>query len=88
MANARIARFVTEAAPPQFVSIMRQRASKMLDTIKEDEREFSTNDIITSNAKLQLQASSSALTSSSKRGASASSGPNFMSLWQQPARTA
>ncbi|KAL1567480.1 hypothetical protein AAHA92_02955 [Salvia divinorum] len=39
MANARLARFMTEVAPPQFVSIMRNRASKMLDTIHEEERE-------------------------------------------------
>ncbi|KAG6387088.1 hypothetical protein SASPL_152271 [Salvia splendens] len=30
---------MTEVAPPQFVSIMRNRASKMLDTIHEEERE-------------------------------------------------
>ncbi|KAH6759419.1 galactosyltransferase family protein [Perilla frutescens var. frutescens] len=40
MANARLARFISEVAPPQFVSIMRNRASKMLDTIhEEDQRE-------------------------------------------------
>ncbi|KAH6826251.1 galactosyltransferase family protein [Perilla frutescens var. hirtella] len=39
MANARLARFISEVAPPQFVSIMRNRASKMLDTIHEEERE-------------------------------------------------
>ncbi|XP_022898862.1 uncharacterized protein LOC111412245 [Olea europaea var. sylvestris] len=44
MANARIARFITEAAPPQFVNVMRHRASKMLDTIHEEEKESSTND--------------------------------------------
>nr|XP_009801101.1 PREDICTED: uncharacterized protein LOC104246894 [Nicotiana sylvestris] len=44
MANARIARFVTEVAPPQFVNVMRQRASKMLDTIKEEEREAGTSE--------------------------------------------
>ncbi|KAL3615201.1 hypothetical protein CASFOL_040862 [Castilleja foliolosa] len=39
MANARLARFITEVAPPQFISVMRQRTSKMLDTIHEEERE-------------------------------------------------
>ncbi|KAK4727791.1 hypothetical protein R3W88_032708 [Solanum pinnatisectum] len=39
MSNVRIARFVSEAAPPQFVNIMRNRASKMLETIKEDDKE-------------------------------------------------
>lgn len=33
MANSRIARFVTEVAPPQIVSVMRNRTSKILDTI-------------------------------------------------------
>ena len=44
MANSRIARFVTEVAPPQFVNVMRHRASKMLDTINEDEREIGASD--------------------------------------------
>ncbi|KAM3267280.1 hypothetical protein BC332_17991 [Capsicum chinense] len=44
MANARIARFVTEVAPPQFVNVMRNRASKMLETIKEEEREASMSE--------------------------------------------
>lgn len=39
MANYHMARFVTEVAPPQFVSVIRHRASKMLDTINEEERE-------------------------------------------------
>nr|GFC39967.1 hypothetical protein [Tanacetum cinerariifolium] len=39
-----MARFVSEVAPPQFVSLMRRRRTKMLDTISEDEREFSIND--------------------------------------------
>ncbi|KVH89399.1 hypothetical protein Ccrd_008609 [Cynara cardunculus var. scolymus] len=41
MASSRIARFVSEVAPPQFVSLMRHRTTKMLDTISEDEREVS-----------------------------------------------
>ncbi|GJZ12457.1 hypothetical protein Tco_0547687 [Tanacetum coccineum] len=41
MASSRMARFVSEVAPPQFVSLMRHRRTKMLDTISEDEREFS-----------------------------------------------
>lgn len=39
MANGRIARFMTEVAPPQLISVMRQRTSKVLDTIHEEERE-------------------------------------------------
>ncbi|PWA54018.1 hypothetical protein CTI12_AA439790 [Artemisia annua] len=44
MASSRMARFVSEVAPPQFVSLMRRRRTKMLDTISEDEREFSMNE--------------------------------------------
>ncbi|EXB39518.1 hypothetical protein L484_011438 [Morus notabilis] len=44
MANSRIARFITEVAPPQFVSVMRHRTSKVLDTIKEEERDVCAND--------------------------------------------
>ena len=44
MANSRIARFVSEVAPPQYISVIRQRASKMLDTINEEERDASAND--------------------------------------------
>ncbi|KAK3016191.1 hypothetical protein RJ639_006024 [Escallonia herrerae] len=44
MANSRVARFITEVAPPQFVSVMRYRATKMLDTINEEERGCSAND--------------------------------------------
>ncbi|WOG89667.1 hypothetical protein DCAR_0208905 [Daucus carota subsp. sativus] len=44
MASSRVARFVTEAAPPQIVSVMRNRTSKILDTINEDDRELSVND--------------------------------------------
>ncbi|OWM63852.1 hypothetical protein CDL15_Pgr006114 [Punica granatum] len=46
MANSRLARFVMEAAPPQFVSVMRHRTTKMLDTISEEETrgEFTSSD--------------------------------------------
>ncbi|KAG5594270.1 hypothetical protein H5410_035502 [Solanum commersonii] len=57
MTNARIARFVTEVAPPQFVNVMRHRASKMLETIKEEEREASTSEAL--SLKSSLPSSSS-----------------------------
>ncbi|KAI4343089.1 hypothetical protein MLD38_027632 [Melastoma candidum] len=44
MANSRIARFVMEVAPPQFVCIMRHRTSNMLETIREEEREAGPNE--------------------------------------------
>ncbi|CAL1403062.1 unnamed protein product [Linum trigynum] len=41
MANSHIAKFITEVAPPRYVSVMRRRASsKMLDTISEEDRDF------------------------------------------------
>ncbi|KAH0652384.1 hypothetical protein KY289_030062 [Solanum tuberosum] len=63
MANARIARFVTEVAPPQFVNVMRNRASKMLETIKEEEREASTSESL--SLKCYSPSSSSAYSASS-----------------------
>lgn len=50
MASSRMARFVSEVAPPQFVSLMRRRRTKILDTISEDEREFSMNESSSSQA--------------------------------------
>ncbi|KAA0052524.1 hypothetical protein E5676_scaffold255G009220 [Cucumis melo var. makuwa] len=44
MANSRIARFVTEVAPPQIISVMRRRTSKVLDTISEEDRECNKNE--------------------------------------------
>nr|XP_009592535.1 uncharacterized protein LOC104089374 [Nicotiana tomentosiformis] len=66
MANARIARFVTEVAPPQFVNVMRHRASKMLDTIKEEEREAGTSE------SLSLKSSSPSAYSASASNAKTS----------------
>ncbi|KAF5944060.1 hypothetical protein HYC85_018137 [Camellia sinensis] len=65
MANARIARFVTEVAPPQFVSVMRHRASKMLDTINEEERDIGSNDSLSLSPKSSSSSSSSTPTSAS-----------------------
>ncbi|KAF3449974.1 hypothetical protein FNV43_RR06639 [Rhamnella rubrinervis] len=67
MANARIARFITEAAPPQFVSVMRRRTSKVLDTINEEERDDSHMTSMSkgsSPASLQAKFSSSSASSS------------------------
>lgn len=44
-----------EAAPPQLVSVMRRRTSKMLDTINEDDRV----DMVVSNNQSATQYSSS-----------------------------
>ncbi|KAK7319109.1 hypothetical protein RJT34_03822 [Clitoria ternatea] len=63
MANSRIARFFMEVAPPQYVTVMRQRTSKMLDTIAEDEREVSTNDSVISPPKSSSVAATSSAAS-------------------------
>ncbi|KAH7848151.1 hypothetical protein Vadar_034415 [Vaccinium darrowii] len=65
MANARIARFFTEVAPPQLVSVMRHRASKVLDTINEDERKISSDDSLSSSTKSSSSSSCSTPTSAS-----------------------
>ncbi|XP_022724070.1 uncharacterized protein LOC111280828 [Durio zibethinus] len=43
MANSRLPRFIMEVAPPQFVTVMRHRTRKMLDTISEEDRDGSNN---------------------------------------------
>ncbi|WMV36398.1 hypothetical protein MTR67_029783 [Solanum verrucosum] len=71
MANARIARFVTEVAPPQFVNVMRHRASKMLETIKEEEREASTSEALSlKSSSLSSSSTYSALSSNAKNSKS------------------
>ncbi|PWA91756.1 hypothetical protein CTI12_AA087130 [Artemisia annua] len=44
MANSRISRFVSEVAPQQYISVTRQRKTKTLETITEDEKEASMNE--------------------------------------------
>ncbi|TKY59824.1 hypothetical protein E2542_SST16918 [Spatholobus suberectus] len=65
MANSRIARFFMEVAPPQYVTVMRHRTSKMLDTITEDEKEISTNDSVISPPKSSTAAAAAASSASS-----------------------
>ncbi|KAK3016193.1 hypothetical protein RJ639_006026 [Escallonia herrerae] len=64
MANSRVTRFITEVAPPQFVSVMRYHATKMLDTISEEERECSANDSFALAPKSTVSSLSSATSSS------------------------
>ncbi|KAK8692485.1 hypothetical protein V6N13_075944 [Hibiscus sabdariffa] len=66
MANSRIPRFVMEVAPPQFITVMRHRTRKMMDTITEEDRDgTSYNDSLSAISK------SSAATSSVPVGATA-----------------
>ncbi|KAK2989970.1 hypothetical protein RJ640_004133 [Escallonia rubra] len=64
MANYRFARFITEVAPLKFVSVMRYRATQMLDTINEEERECSANDSLALAPKSTLSSLSSDASSS------------------------
>lgn len=50
MATPRVARFAMEVAPPQFITVMRHRTRKMLDTITEEERDGSTNNLVSKTA--------------------------------------
>ncbi|PON42212.1 hypothetical protein PanWU01x14_283900, partial [Parasponia andersonii] len=43
MANSFIARFANEVAPPQYISVMRHKAPKILDTISEEDNRNVTN---------------------------------------------
>lgn len=64
MASSRVARIAMEVAPPQFVSVMRHRASQMLDPIKEEEREVSGNDFTPSTSRSSSASSSTSSSSS------------------------
>uniref|UniRef100_A0A7N2LGQ6 Uncharacterized protein n=1 Tax=Quercus lobata TaxID=97700 RepID=A0A7N2LGQ6_QUELO len=64
MANSRLARFVTEVAPPQYISVIRHKARKMLDTINEEDRDVSAKNLLASSPKSSLWSSSSPSASS------------------------
>ncbi|CAH2034470.1 unnamed protein product [Thlaspi arvense] len=72
MASSRFARFITEVAPPQFVTVMRRRTAKVLDTIKEEEREIGTADSIFSSSNFNSKISPFTCSSSSSVSASVS----------------
>ncbi|CAH8298789.1 unnamed protein product [Eruca vesicaria subsp. sativa] len=67
MATSRLARFITEVAPPQVVTVMRRRTAKVLDTIKEEEREVGTDHSMFSSFTSPCSASSSSVSFSSGR---------------------
>ncbi|XP_038995131.1 uncharacterized protein LOC120119395 [Hibiscus syriacus] len=74
MASSRLPRLFMEVAPPQFVTVMRRRTRKMLDTIKEEDRDFINDDnsfspkskslpaLITTGAMVAASAASSSST--------------------------
>uniref|UniRef100_A0A1J3I478 Uncharacterized protein n=1 Tax=Noccaea caerulescens TaxID=107243 RepID=A0A1J3I478_NOCCA len=88
MATSRLARFVSEVAPPQFVTVMRRhRAAKQkLDTIKEEETKedcFGVGMMIMSNkmmssTKMTSSHHQACLSSSTSVSNSASTSKNFL----------
>ncbi|KAK7284023.1 hypothetical protein RIF29_13774 [Crotalaria pallida] len=86
MANSRIARLFMEVAPPQYISVMRHRTTKMLDTISEEEKEMNSsnnNDSViisppkhSSPTPLSFASASSAASASATIAASTTPNPN------------
>ncbi|KAL1205099.1 hypothetical protein V5N11_016439 [Cardamine amara subsp. amara] len=74
MATSRLTRFITEVAPPQFITVMRRRTAKVLDTIKEEEREVGTDSIFSSSLNSKI---SSTFTSPYSSSVSASASVSF-----------
>ncbi|KAI3913308.1 hypothetical protein MKW92_029430 [Papaver armeniacum] len=70
MATSRVGRFVMEVAPPQFVSVMRRRTPKMLDTIvEEDHRDagnFTNENNLSSFSSSKFSSSSSSFPMATK----------------------
>ena len=80
MATSRIAKFITEAAPPQYISVMRHRASKMLDTINEEERDASSsNPVGTSPRSPPTSDRTSAASAAAAMAATAATNTNYLS---------
>jgi len=64
MTSSRIARFFMEVAPPQYVSVMRHRTSKMMETIAEEDKEINSHDSVISLPKSSSTIHASSLTAS------------------------
>ncbi|CAN6872272.1 unnamed protein product [Brassica oleracea] len=77
MATSRLARFITEVAPPQVVTVMRRRTAKVLDTIKEEEREVGTDHSMFSSSLTSKVAPFTSPCSASSSSASFSSGRTY-----------
>ncbi|KAI9198064.1 hypothetical protein LWI28_009416 [Acer negundo] len=83
MANSRIARFVMEVAPPQFVSVMRHRTAKMLDTISEEEKDVvgASSDSLASSSKCFSTACASVSSAASKSASSSVTAADSNKEW-------
>ncbi|KAH9796319.1 hypothetical protein KPL71_005488 [Citrus sinensis] len=78
MANSRITRFVMEVAPPQFVSVMRHRTAKMLDTISEEEKDANASDARASTPRTFSSSCVSTTSSSASASAVVAGSKNFL----------
>ncbi|CAN1249216.1 hypothetical protein LINPERPRIM_LOCUS7041 [Linum perenne] len=80
MANSRIAKFITEAAPSQYVTVIRHRASKMLDTIKEEDRDNTVIDSLSSKSPSFAAAAAAVTknTTATSSSAAASTSDHFL----------
>ncbi|KAJ9153150.1 hypothetical protein P3X46_026624 [Hevea brasiliensis] len=77
MANSRIAKFIIEVAPPQYISVISHRRSKVLDTINEDHR-----DVSPSNSFASPMSPTSATTSAAMAAVAAADSKYFKDLFQ------
>ncbi|GMI82216.1 hypothetical protein HRI_001890900 [Hibiscus trionum] len=76
MANSRIPRFVMEVAPPQFITVMRHRTRKMMDTITEEDRDgTSYNDSLSPTSKSSAATNSVPLAVGAMAAAAAAASP-------------
>ncbi|ESQ55283.1 hypothetical protein EUTSA_v10026664mg [Eutrema salsugineum] len=83
MATSRLARFVSEVAPPQFVTVMRRhRAAKQkLDTIKEEENKedcFGGSGMMMMSSKMTSSHHHACSSSSSSVSKCGSTSKNFL----------
>ncbi|KAG2320625.1 hypothetical protein Bca52824_013838 [Brassica carinata] len=77
MATSRLARFITEVAPPQVVTVMRRRTAKVLDTIKEEEREVGSDHSMFASSLTSKVSPFTSPCSASSSSASFSSGRTY-----------
>ncbi|CAK8578354.1 unnamed protein product [Lathyrus sativus] len=87
MATSRIARFFMEVAPPQYVTVMRHRTSKMMETITEEDREISLNDSVISPPKSSSAVSASSLAASACASSSSNATVNSKYFLKEVHRT-
>lgn len=76
-----------EVAPPQYVSVMRRRTTKMMETISEEDREISLNDSVISPLKFASAISTSSPVVSACASSSANATVNTRFFLKEVHRT-